>query len=154
MHIEFHNFNPKKEKAADCIYLTEARECQNKKSPHYLAKCFAASYCTFKVKAKDAANPPKKVIVNPAPKKPASRQPEPKIQRIECTLPLKCPVYSDTFGEGEYTGYNANQRIIEVTFDGTPRNFVYPDAVLDKYLYLPAFAFKIVLEDVANAEKR
>ena len=50
MHIEFHNVNPKKSKAADCIYLTENRECQNKKSPHYLSKCFAASYCTFKVK--------------------------------------------------------------------------------------------------------
>ena len=72
MHIEFHNVNPKRGKAADCIYLTEDRVCQNKKSPHYLAKCFAASYCTFKVKEKDAFPPepaPLSALPTPSPKK-------------------------------------------------------------------------------------
>ena len=147
MHIEFHNVNPKRGKAADCIYLTEDRVCQNKKSPHYLAKCFAASYCTFKVKEKDAFPP--KTIAPPAPPK----KEEPKIKKIKCTLPLKCSVFSETFGQGEYTAFDADKRTIEVTFDGTPRKFIYPDAIFKKYLIVPKFAFEIVLRDVSNAEK-
>jgi hypothetical protein len=43
MHLEYHTVNPKKPKASDCMYLSETRECQNKQSPDYLSKCFAAS---------------------------------------------------------------------------------------------------------------
>lgn len=146
MHIEFHTTNPKKSKPADCIYLNEKRECQNKKSPNYLAKCFAASYCTFKVKEKDAI-PPKPV----AP--PAQKKEEPKITKIQCSLPLRCHVFSNAYGQGEYTAYNTENRIIEVTFDGTPRKFIYPDAIFNKHLIVPKFAFEIVLRDVAKAEK-
>ena len=147
MHLEFRTVNPKKAKAADCIYLTENRECQNKKSPNYLAKCFAASYCTFKVKEKDAVTPSPVVISKPVKKE------EPKIKKIQCTLPLKCHVFSEAFGQGEYTAYDEEKRTIEVTFNGTPRRFIYPDAIFDKYLILPKFAFKIVLKDVLKAEK-
>lgn len=146
MHIEFHNVNPKKAKAADCIYLTENRECQNKKSPHYLAKCFAASYCTFKVKENEAVPP--RPIVPPVPKKE-----EPKIKKIKCSLPLKCHMFSESFGQGEYTAFNEEKRIIEVTFDGTTRRFIYPDAIFQKHLIVPKFAFEIVLKDASNAEK-
>lgn len=146
MHIEFHTVDPKREKSADCIYLTETRECRNKKSPHYLAKCFAASYCTFKVREKDA--PPQAIVAPVAPK-----VEEPRITAIRCTLPLNCRVHSATFGHGEYTAYNPEKRIIEVTFDGTPRNFLYPDAFLNKHLTLAPFAYEIVLRDISKAEK-
>lgn len=138
MHIEFHNVNPKKEKASNCIYLTEERECRNKKSPHYLAKCFAASYCTFKERAKDI--PPKQVT----PIRPKHEEPK----KIRCSLPWKCPVYSKTFGQGEFTAYHIEKRTIEVTFDGVPHKFIYPDAILNKHLILPDFAFEIVLSDI------
>ena len=148
MHMEFHTVSPKKSKVSDCIYLTESRECRNKKSPHYLAKCFAASYCTFKVKESEAAE--QRRIANLA--KPVKAE-EKKITKIKCTLPLKCRMYSNTYGRGEYTSYNEEKRMIEVTFDGKPRKFIYPDAIFNKHLILPKFAFKIVLNDVSRAEK-
>lgn len=149
MHLEFHTVKPKKKKAADCIYLTENRECQNKKSPDYLSKCFAASYCTFKVRSKDIAPPPKPIAKIPTPPK----KEEPKIIKIKCTLPLNCRVSSPIFGKGRYTAYYEEGRIIEVTFQDKPRKFVYPDAILDKYLFFGEFADEIVARDIAKAEK-
>lgn len=55
MHLEYHNINPKKEKASDCVYLTEDRICQNKDSYYYLGKCFVASDCPLKLKSTDGA---------------------------------------------------------------------------------------------------
>lgn len=147
MHIEFHTVNPKKVKAANCIYLTEDRECQNKKSPNYLAKCFAASYCTFKVKEKDA------ILPNPIVSPNQVKKEEPKIKKIQCSLPLKCHVFSECFGQGNYTAYDVEKRIIEVTFNGIPRRFIYPDAIFKKHLIVPKFAFEIVLRDVSKAKK-
>ena len=100
----------------------------------------------YKVKEEDAV--PTKHVAPPTPK-----PKEPKIQKIQCTLPLKCKVYSNAYGQGEYTAYNAEKRIIEVTFEGTPRKFIYPDAIFQKHLIVPKFAFEIVLRDVSKAEK-
>jgi hypothetical protein len=151
MHLEFHTVSPKKDKPADCIYLDENRECHNKNSPNYLAKCFAASYCTFKVRDKSAASskPNPASVVSAAPKK-AEQQ----TKKMQCTLPLNCTVYSKAYGQGEYTAYNAEKRIIEVTFDdGNLRKFIYPDAILNKHLIVPRFAYAIVSKDIANAEE-
>lgn len=146
MHIEFHTTNPQKAKASNCVYLSEDRVCHNKKSPDYLAKCFAASYCTFKEREKDAV-PPKPVI------QPSQKPKEPQIQTIQCTLPLKCKVYSNAYGQGVYTAYNVEKRIIEVVFEGVSRKFIYPDAIFNKHLIVPKFAFEIVLRDVSKAKK-
>ena len=43
----------KKVKAANCIFLTEERICQNKESHKYLSKCFEATYCTYRIKEKN-----------------------------------------------------------------------------------------------------
>lgn len=142
MHLEFHTVNPRKGKASNCIYLTEDRECRNKKSPNYLAKCFAASYCTFKEKAKD-------VTPTQIPPQPPKREER---KKIRCSLPWKCPVKSRAFGQGEFTAYDAKKGIIEVTFNGIPRKFVYPDAIINKHLILPQYAFEIVLKDISKEE--
>lgn len=48
-HNEYHS-ELKKNKAANCIFLDEKRNCNNKKSPYYLSKCFVASNCPLKEK--------------------------------------------------------------------------------------------------------
>lgn len=155
MHIEYHTTKPKKKKAADCIYLTDSRECQNKASPCYLAKCFMASYCTFKVKAKDATVVQKPAVpITPVPKPVLSKK-EPQIVKIQCTLPMNCKVYHpQQFGNGEYTSYDAKRRSIGVTFNGKEVKFLYPDAIFSKHLIVPKFAFEIVLRDLHEAEKK
>lgn len=145
MHIEYHNVSPKKKKAADCIYLTESRECQCKDSQYYLSKCFVASYCPHRVKETDAK--PKTSVVTATPGKRS------RIKNIKCSLPLNCVMYSNAYGKGNYTAYDAEKMHIEVTFNGKARSFVYPDAIFKKYLILPAFAFDLVVEDYIKAER-
>ena len=151
MHIEFHNVNPKKTKAADCIYLTESRECQNKKSPHYLAKCFAASYCTFKVKEKDATK------IKEPDKKTSPRFPKaivkPATKQMQCTLPLRCKMNNAKYGNGEYVGYNASTQMIEVAFPDRVHKFFYPNAVFGKHLIVTEELYEIVKKDDLNFKK-
>ena len=61
-HEEFHTVDPKKEKAADCIYLTKDRICRNSKCFKNGEKCFVATHCKYRVKAEDA---PKSVQPKP-----------------------------------------------------------------------------------------
>lgn len=150
MHLEYHTVNPKKPKASDCIYLSETRECQNKQSPDYLSKCFAASYCTFKLREKDLQKPPAPSAIPPKP--PASKK-ERRIVKIQCSLPLNCKMYSPTFGQGQFTFFDEKNRIIHVTFQDREVRFAYPDAIFAKHLIVPKFAFDIVVKDFSKAEK-
>ena len=146
MHIEFHNIDPKKTKAADCIYLTETRICHNKKAPHYLAKCFAATYCTYKVKEKDAVKikEPDKKTVLPAPKPVAV----PTTKQMQCSLPLGCKMTNAKYGEGKYVGYNPATQIIEVAFPDKVHKFFYPKAFFDKFLIVTEELYEIVKKDL------
>lgn len=148
-HFEFHTTNPKKEKAADCIYLTTDRICQNNKSLNYLTKCFVATDCPLRIKEKDAEIAAKKES-EPA-HTPKKQLP---IKKIKCTLPMGCKIYSNKFGQGKYVDYNENSMIISVQFeDEKIVRFLYPNAVLDKHLIVPKFAFKSVLYDIRHAER-
>ena len=148
MHIEYHTVNPKKRKAADCIYLTTDRVCQNKKSPCYLAKCFQASFCPLKVKEQDAAIPTKKEIITPTSTVKATR-----IKSIDCTLPYNCDIRSKAFGNGKFIRYDESSMTIYVQFSGSVKSFKYPQAILDKYLTLSEHDFKQVLYDISKAKK-
>ncbi len=149
MHIEFHTVNPKKEKAADCVYLTTDRICQNKQSYYYLAKCFSASSCPLRMKEKDA----REYITKKSSTQPVAVKREPRIKRIKCTIPADCPVYSETFGKGKFVGYNEPSMIISIQFGTEVKRFQYPNAILEKFLILPKHAFERVLYDISKAEK-
>lgn len=157
MHIEFHNVNQKKQKAADCIYLHTDRTCHNKKCPEYLAKCFVASTCSFRLRQKDADEIElKKELHNRARKRAQLDKPHPKqktIKRIKCTIPSHAHIFSPAFGKGSLAGYDENDRLLSVKFEDAVRKFKYPDAILEKHLILPEFAFKRVLIDISQAEK-
>ena len=145
MHLEFHTVNPKKSKPADCIYLSDSRECQNKKAPHYLGKCFEATYCTFKVKEKDAPKPP--VLVK-------EEKEEARVVKIQCSLPKQCIVYSPIFGKGEYTAFDEKSRIMQVTFRERIVKFQYPEAFFAKHLIVLGSTYQTILDDFKNAEKK
>ena len=149
MHIEYHTVDPKKKKAADCIYLTTDRICRNKHSYYYLSKSFDASNCCLRVKEKDVKKPAQ---IN-QPKQSTTVEKKPQIKSIKCTLPKRCPIYSEAYGKGKFVGYNELSMIISVQFGTKIRPFQYPGAITQKYLILPKFAFERVLYDISKAEK-
>ena len=153
MHIEYHTVSPKKEKAANCIYLTTDRICQNKESVYYTQKCFAASYCPLKLKKNESAN---QALKNQAGNKKVSfddvgNKPQ---NKMKCTLPESCDVYSKNYGNGKYVGYKAESGLVLVQFKERIIKFQYPNAILEKHLVVPKHAYRQVLHDVAKAERK
>ena len=143
-HIEYHTVNQKKKKAADCIYMTTSRMCQNNKSPEYLSKCFVSSACKYRVKEQDKE---REII-----KRKLEMPKKEKIVAINCSINKGCPIYSPSYGKGRFVGYDATRMIISVEFDGKIRAFQYPQAIFDKYLIVPKNIFVKVLQDKNNAK--
>ena len=139
-HTEFHTVNKKKEKAADCIYLTTDRICQCKDSYYYTLKCFSATHCPVRVKENEKIlteiKPPKKeqVIIN-------------------CTLPKNCVVHSKRWNDGKYVRYEKENRHITISFNGKEIQFMYPDAFINKHLIVTEDLMKIINKDIANSKK-
>lgn len=109
-HHEFHTVDPKKEKAADCVYLTKDRICRNSKCFKNGEKCFVATRCKYRVRAENAP-------------KPVQQEAE-----WQCSLPKKCIIYHDTYKVGEYISCNPQYKLIEIRFDDCAHHFKYPDA--------------------------
>ena len=148
-HTEFHTINPKREKAADCIYLTTDRLCQNKKCIKYMEKCFIATNCPFRVREKDAEKVANAKVAEPTPT-PKKKLP---IKKIKCSLPMGCKMRSNKFGQGRLVDYNEASMIISVQFEEKIVRFQYPNAIIDKHLILPKPAFSTVLYDMRHAER-
>ena len=146
MHEEFHTVNPKKEKAADCCYLDENRICNNKKSYYYWGKCFDASHCPHRIRERNTAGAETKVSDLSVSAMISH------IKKIKCTLPIGCPVYSKTFGEGKFTEYNETSKTIRVAFDGKDVKFIYPQAIMEKHIALSEEDYDRVFYDISHAE--
>ena len=115
-HEEWHTVNPKKEKAADCIYLTKDRLCRNRDCIINGEKCFVATHCKHRIKT---GNAPK---------------PVPAVPEQRCSLPQKAIVFSRTYGVGEYIGYDKCNHLITINFDSCTKMYKYPDAFLERHL--------------------
>lgn len=158
MHIEFHNVDPKKSKAADCVYLDTYRICRNKKCPLYLAKCFVASACSYRLHQEEAERIEREQYLQRKVQMP-NRKEKPKskkqvlFKRINCTIPSNTHIFSNVLGQGSFAGYDAESRLLSVRFGDTVKRFKYPEAILEKHLIVPRFAFKQVLYDIYKAEK-
>lgn len=158
MHIEFHTVNPKKEKAADCIYLTNDRICQHKQSYYYLSKCFSASCCPLRKREREEEEE-QRTKQHPGNKPLKKTQPIttykiPQIVELPCSLPIGCDVYSSSFGEGKLERYDSKGMYIFVRFGERVVQFQYPDAILKKYITLSEDFLKRVKDDVSKANMR
>lgn len=142
-HFEYHTVDKKKAKPANCIYMTEDRICQHKKSQQYLSKCFMASYCSLRVKESgvkhqtENTNTSKKL----------------KIIKIKCSLPLNCQMHSKILGDGEYISYDEDNMLISVQFGKEIKKFAYPDSIINKHLVVSEDILKLVLRDKYHAVK-
>lgn len=116
-HQEFHNVDPKKEKAADCIYLSKDRICQKRGCERHDEKCFDATVCRHRVREKDA-------------KKTGQIKTE-----WKCSLPPGCTVFSKTQGVGQYIGCDKDYHLIVVKFDDCIQRYMYPDVFVNHQLY-------------------
>ena len=116
-HHEFHTVDPKKEKAADCIYLDKNRICRKKSCHLNGEKCFVATHCKYRVKEKDAPKPTSKP------------------KEWTCSLPKQCTVFSKAFGIGTYINCDHKRKIISVAFDCGMKFYSYPDAFIQQKLY-------------------
>ena len=128
-HEEFHTVDPKKEKAADCIYLGKDRICHKRGCERHDEKCFDATLCRHRVREKDAPKP-----VQPTPE-------------WKCSLPKHCDIFSKTHGMGKYIGCDKKNRLITVKFDTCVQSYFYPDAFLQQQLYGAQSVTDAVLAD-------
>ena len=128
-HHEFHTVDPKKEKAADCIYLTKDRICRKGGCPKKGEKCFVATYCKYRVKAADAPKP-----VQPKPE-------------WKCSLPKYCDIFSKSHGVGTYISCDTKNHLITIKFDTCVQSYKYPDAFLQQHLYGAQAVTDAVLTD-------
>lgn len=150
-HIEYHTTDKKKDKAADCVFLSEARICHNEKSQQYLAKCFIASCCPLRVKENELeAHLQKQAELA---QEESAKNKKSKIIKISCSLPEKCVMYSKRFGKGKFIGFNEDTLIMSVQFEEKIIKFKYPDAIIEKHLIVPKYAFGRVMKDIRKAEK-
>ena len=127
-HIEYHTVNPKKEKAANCIYLDTGRICRCKASPWYLAKCFDATGCTYRKREE------KTKLVEEKRRSHTTVQKERRM--IPCAIPKGAVVVHKTLGEGKVQSYDKKQGLITVKFASKTTRFQYPYALEKGFLLL------------------
>lgn len=148
-HVEYHTTDRKKEKAADCIYLTEDRICENKKSLQYQEKCFVASSCPLRVKE---TSPYVSMRLEEVPST-VKLNKQVRIKKINCTIPKNCVVYSKAFGQGKYVDFDEKSMTISVQFGEKIARFMYPDAIFNGHIFVPQFVTEYVLQDLSESEK-
>lgn len=130
-HREFHNVDPKKEKAADCIYLSKDRICRKRGCECHDEKCFDATICRHRVREKDAPNP----------------APTPINREWKCSLPKHCNIFSKAHGVGTYISCDKENHLITIKFDDGTKSYKYPDAFLQQQLYGAQAVTDAVLAD-------
>lgn len=145
-HVEYHTMDPKREKAADCIYLDKNRICHCEKSLVIGEKCFIASSCPHRVKSIKAKS--ENSVAN-AVKEYKSHQ----IKSINCTLPLNCKVHHKIWGDGNYVGYDSSKKSIRISFSGKEVSFQYPNAFTDGHLTVSELLYDQVDFDILRAKK-
>lgn len=119
-HKEFHTVDPKREKAADCIYLSKDRICRNRECIINGEKCFVATHCRYRVKKADGTK---------------AQPPAPSPAWV-CSLPRGCYIYhKESNAVGEYVGCNSGAKTIAIKFDDGVKHFLYPQAFKEEHLY-------------------
>ena len=148
-HMEYHTTDRKKEKAANCIYLTNNRICECKKSVYYLEKCFDSTHCPHRVKEEKS----KSTVSAPAKPNTASKN-QPKPLRC-CSLPVGTEVYSKRWGEGVLSLFDPQTGKITVLFGLRVIPFLYPDAFVQKHLTVASDELLAKIEnDIQRLAKR
>ena len=142
-HNEWHAVDRKKDKAANCEFLTEDRICTNPKSVQYTEKCFVASTCKFRKKHNELDD-----LVNQL-----NEQKKQQNVRYKCTLPKGCVLVSAKLGQGRYVDYCGESNSIYMEFPDKTRSFVYPEVLLEGKLKLQnEDLYSLVSRDIEKAE--
>lgn len=144
-HMEYHAVGEKKEKAADCAFLTQERICQNKKSAQYLTKCFIASICPHRMTQN-------KFEIQEIAKKVGQKAVD-AYAGIRCSIPIGCPIFSEKFGKGNLVSFETSKRVFSVKFGEKTIRFLYPEAILDEHLTVSESAYRNMLKDIAKVKK-
>lgn len=141
-HEEYHTVDRKKEKAADCSYLTQGRICTNKKCSQYGEKCFVATHCPYRfrehgpIKRKNSQQHSSRTM---------------RIVSINCTIPVGAPIYSHSLGKGSYLSFDSKFRIISVSFENEVKRFQYPEAFTQGHICCPGEVYQRVSHDIEFA---
>lgn len=136
-HEEYHTIDRKKEKAANCIYLTEDRICRNSKCVQYGEKCFVATHCPYRIREKKQDQ--------------KSNTKTGQILKINCTIPVGSIVYSQIYGKGKYLSFDKQFRIISVKYETGVKRFQYPEAYLEGHICSPGAVYQRVQKDIQTA---
>ena len=124
-HEEYHTVNPKKEKAANCIYLDNNRICYCKDSDNYMEKCFRASYCPHRKKEnKFKTNHTNAINSNNTQNKQTGSTYN---KAIKCSLPKNARIFHKIYGYGIFIEYDGKTNIIKVRFNDFIKSFNYPN---------------------------
>lgn len=149
MHYEYHTVERKKQKAANCKYLSNNRICRNEKSPCYLGKCFEATWCTYRVKekqtlSKNEQDQPKIAIQN---------KPKPdKYKGIKCSLPMGTIVTNKKNSQGKLIKYNKEKRFIYVDYPSKEElvKYSYPEVFLEGFLTVDEQYDSCIARDITS----
>ena len=154
-HMEYHTTDRKKEKAANCIYLTNNRICECKKSVYYLEKCFDSTHCPHRVKEENPKTKTEsKTTVSAPAKSNTTSQNQPKPKR-HCSLPWGTKVNSKNWGDGTLNSFDSKTGKITISFNGKIIPFLYPDAFAQKHLTVDSEELLAKIEnDIKRMAKR
>ena len=151
-HEEWHTVDPKKEKAADCIYLGKDRICHKRGCERHDEKCFDATVCKYRVRSDEEV--PVEELQRTSNKPQYKQRLSEGIIGIDCTMPIGCSVYSNIFGSGVYHSFDKANRLISVKFDIGLKRFQYPEAIFNKHIIVGQELFAYVIADSKNAERK
>lgn len=149
MHSEYHTVERKKKKAANCKYLTNSRMCKNEKSPCYLAKCFEATWCTYRVKEKQV--PSEKQQENPIAST-NNKKNQDKYKGIKCSLPMGIEITNKKKSKGKLVKYNKEKRFIYVKYPEKEDlvKYIYPEVFLDGFLTVNENFNECIARDITS----
>ena len=149
MHSEYHTIERKKKKAANCVFQTGSRICENEKSPCYLGKCFEATWCTYRIKEKNFSSR------EPGQSKDIARNNKPKKDKykgIKCSLPMGIEVYNKKKSKGKLIKYDREKRILYVKYPMKEDliKYKYPEVFLDGFLEVEEKFKNYIAKDITS----
>lgn len=136
MHIEYHSVK-KKDKASNCVHLTEDRICHCKPCYCYLGYCYDSTHCPYKEKEGQVSN--NKIMKSKT------------IKEIGCSIPISTKVYTRFNKIGVVHHYDYKKRTLYVAFGDKISAFLYPESFQNGAVKLEESAQKLMARDIAVA---
>ena len=127
--------NKKKEKAANCVFLTEDRICHCKQCYYYLSYCFDSTHCPHREK--------EEIKIESIQKK--------KIKEIGCSIPEGTVVHARFGKTGVVHHYDYKKRMLYITFGDKAKPYLYPDSFQTSAIWFDKETEELMKRDIAVA---